>query len=143
MSLVGQHFTTNPRETYDLVHLNTYGLKSWLLMIKAQKAGKKVIMHGHSTEEDFRNSFIFSNLLSPWFKKYLCHFYNKADAIITPTLYSKSLIESYGVKSPIFAVSNGIDLEQYGADPKRKQLFVATLTLKRVKKWLWEQDYFF
>lgn len=59
LSLVGQHFTTNPRKTYDLVHLNTYGLKSWLLMIKAQKAGKKVIMHGHSTEEDFRNSFIF------------------------------------------------------------------------------------
>ncbi|HEQ4275631.1 TPA: glycosyl transferase family 1, partial [Streptococcus pyogenes] len=24
LSLVGQHFTTNPRETYDLVHLNTY-----------------------------------------------------------------------------------------------------------------------
>lgn len=59
LSLVGQDFTTNPNDDYDLVHLNTYGLKSWLLMAKAQKAGKKVIMHGHSTEEDFRNSFIF------------------------------------------------------------------------------------
>ncbi|HEP7075564.1 TPA: glycosyltransferase family 4 protein [Streptococcus pyogenes] len=134
LSLVGQHFTTNPRETYDLVHLNTYGLKSWLLMIKAQKAGKKVIMHGHSTEEDFRNSFIFSNLLSPWFKKYLCHFYNKADAIITPTLYSKSLIESYGVKSPIFAVSNGIDLEQYGADPKKEAAFRRYFDIKEGEK---------
>ncbi|MDO5365641.1 MAG: glycosyltransferase [Streptococcus dysgalactiae] len=134
LSLVGQNFTTDPNDDYDLVHLNTYGLKSWLLMAKAQKAGKKVIMHGHSTEEDFRNSFIFSNLLSPLFKKYLCQFYNKADAIITPTLYSKSLIEQYGVKIPIFAVSNGIDLEQYGADSEKEAAFRQYFDIKKGEK---------
>ncbi|WP_165745963.1 glycosyltransferase family 4 protein [Streptococcus dysgalactiae] len=134
LSLVGQDFTTNPNDDYDLVHLNTYGLKSWLLMAKAQKAGKKVIMHGHSTEEDFRNSFIFSNLLSPLFKKYLCQFYNKADAIITPTLYSKSLIEQYGVKTPIFAVSNGIDLEQYRADSEKEAAFRQYFDIKEGEK---------
>lgn len=103
-------------------------------MAKAQKAGKKVIMHGHSTEEDFRNSFIFSNLLSPLFKKYLCQFYNKADAIITPTLYSKSLIEQYGVKTPIFAVSNGIDLEQYGADSEKEAAFRQYFDIKEGEK---------
>lgn len=134
LSLVGQDFTTNPNDDYDLVHLNTYGLKSWLLMAKAQKAGKKVIMHGHSTEEDFRNSFIFSNLLSPLFKKYLCQFYNKADAIITPTFYSKSLIEQYGVKTPIFAVSNGIDLEQYRADSEKEAAFRQYFDIKEGEK---------
>ncbi|MCB2830458.1 glycosyltransferase family 4 protein [Streptococcus dysgalactiae] len=134
LSLVGQDFTTDPNDDYDLVHLNTYGLKSWLLMAKAQKAGKKVIMHGHSTEEDFRNSFIFSNLLSPLFKKYLCQFYNKADAIITPTLYSKSLIEQYGVKTPIFAVSNGIDLGQYGADSEKEAAFRQYFDIKEGEK---------
>ncbi|MBM6541420.1 glycosyltransferase [Streptococcus dysgalactiae subsp. equisimilis] len=134
LSLVGQDFTTDPNDDYDLVHLNTYGLKSWLLMAKAQKAGKKVIMHGHSTEEDFRNSFIFSNLLSPLFKKYLCQFYNKADAIITPTLYSKSLIEQYGVKTPIFAVSNGIDLEQYREDSEKEAAFRQYFDIKEGEK---------
>lgn len=134
LSLVGQDFTTDPNDDYDLVHLNTYGLKSWLLMAKAQKAGKKVIMHGHSTEEDFRNSFIFSNLLSSLFKKYLCQFYNKADAIITPTLYSKSLIEQYGVKTPIFAVSNGIDLEQYRADSEKEAAFRQYFDIKEGEK---------
>lgn len=134
LSLVGQDFTTDPNDDYDLVHLNTYGLKSWLLMAKAQKAGKKVIMHGHSTEEDFRNSFIFSNLLSPLFKKYLCQFYNKADAIITPTLYSKPLIEQYGVKTPIFAVSNGIDLEQYRADSEKEAAFRQYFDIKEGEK---------
>ncbi|GFG42544.1 putative sugar transferase [Streptococcus canis] len=134
LSLVGQDFTTDPSDHYDLVHLNTYGLKSWFLMAKAQKAGKKVIMHGHSTEEDFRNSFILSNLLSPLFKKYLCQFYNKADAIITPTRYSKSLIEHYGVKTPIFAVSNGIDLDQYGANPEKEAAFRRYFDIKEGEK---------
>ncbi|MGT2745170.1 glycosyltransferase family 4 protein [Streptococcus phocae subsp. phocae] len=134
LSLVGQDFTTNPADDYDLVHLNTYGINSWLLMSKAQKAGKKVIMHGHSTEEDFRNSFVLSNVIAPLFKKYLCYFYNKADAIITPTSYSKKLIEHYGVKTPIFALSNGIDLAQYGANKDKEATFRKYFNLKEGEK---------
>ncbi|VEF08680.1 glycosyltransferase family 4 protein [Streptococcus dysgalactiae] len=134
LSLVGQNFTTDPNDDYDLVHLNTYGLKSWLLMAKAQKAGKKVIMHGHSTEEDFKIPLFFQTSCHLCFKKYLCQFYNKADAIITPTLYSKSLIEQYGVKTPIFAVSNGIDLEQYGADSEKEAAFRQYFDIKKGEK---------
>ncbi|MGT2887659.1 glycosyltransferase family 4 protein [Streptococcus didelphis] len=134
LSLVGQDYTTNPKDDYDLVHINTYGLASWRLMQKARKEGKKIIMHGHSTEEDFRNSFILSNLIAPWFRRYLCHFYKKADAIITPTPYSKSLIEGYGIKKPIFAISNGIDLEQYGADPVKEEAFRKYFNIREGEK---------
>lgn len=134
LTSIGQPFTTDPKENYDLLHVNTYGLASWVLMTKAKKAGKKVIMHGHSTEEDFRNSFIFSNQISPFFKKYLCLFYKKADAIITPTLYSKSLIESYGIKKPIFAISNGIDLKQYGPNPQKEEAFRKHFGLKKEER---------
>lgn len=120
---VGQDYTTNPKDDYDLVHINTYGFKSWQLMRTAQKNGKKVIMHGHSTEEDFRDSFIFSNQISPLFRRYLCRFYRKADAIITPTAYSKSLIENYGIKTPIYPVSNGIELSHYGPNPDKEKAF--------------------
>ena len=123
LDLVGQAYTTNPDDDYDLVHINTYGFKSWRLMSKAKKAGKKVIMHGHSTEEDFRDSFIGSNMLAPLFRSYLCHFYRKADAIITPTEYSKTLIEGYGIRRPIYAVSNGIDLSRYTGDKSKEQAF--------------------
>ncbi|VTS12931.1 glycosyltransferase family 4 protein [Streptococcus pseudoporcinus] len=134
LTLIGQAFTTNPKDDYDLVHINTYGLASWLLMVNAQKKGKKVIMHGHSTEEDFRNSFIFSNLVSPLFRRYLCLFYRKADAIITPTIYSKSLIENYGIRKPIYVISNGINLEQYGADPQKERIFRDYFHLKAGQK---------
>lgn len=123
LTMANQSYTMDINDTYDLVHMNTYGYNSWKLMKKAQKNGKKVIMHGHSTEEDFRDSFIFSNLVSPLFKWYLCQFYKKADAIITPTEYSKKLIENYGIKTPIFVCSNGIDLKKYGKNPKKEAAF--------------------
>lgn len=123
LQIAGIDYTTNPTDDFDLVHMNTYGIRSWLLMSKAKKTGKKVIMHGHSTEEDFRNSFIGSNLVSPLFKWYLCRFYQKADAIITPTDYSKQLIKAYGIKKPIFVLSNGIDLSRYQRSEKKEAAF--------------------
>ena len=55
-------YTLDPKEKdYDIVHINWYLLKSYLLAKKARKMGKKVVYHAHSTEEDFRNSFILSN----------------------------------------------------------------------------------
>lgn len=134
LSLKEIPYTTNPEEEYDIVHINTYGFKSWRLMNRAKKAGKKVIMHGHSTEEDFRNSFIGSNLLAPLFRRYLCHFYHKADFIITPTPYSKELITGYGVKTPIEAVSNGIDLSRYKKDSAKEEAFRSYFNIKPNEK---------
>ncbi|MGT2907847.1 glycosyltransferase family 4 protein [Streptococcus dentiloxodontae] len=119
----GIPYTMNPHEDYDIVHLNTYGLKSWFLLNKAKHSGKKVIMHGHSTKEDFLNSFILSNQIAPLFKWWLCQFYKRADAIITPTEYSKGLIQSYGIDKPIWAVSNGIDLAKYQTSPEKERAF--------------------
>ena len=123
LDLAGIPYTTDILGDYDVVHINTYGPRSLLLLHAAKRRGKKVIMHGHSTREDFQNSFIGSNLFAPLFGKYLAHMYKKADFIITPSEYSKQLIQSYGVKTPIVAVSNGIDLSKYKQDPKKEEVF--------------------
>lgn len=64
LSLVGQHFTTNPRETYDLVHLNTYGLKSWLLMIKAQKLVRRLSCMGILQKKILEILLFFKSIIS-------------------------------------------------------------------------------
>ena len=105
-------YTLDPKcKDYDIVHINFYGLKSYRLAKKAKKMGKKVIYHAHSTEEDFRNSFIFSNQLAPLFKWWISKCYRLGDHIITPTEYSKSLLEKYNLGRPITAISNGIDMK--------------------------------
>ena len=65
LDLAGIPYTTDILGDYDVVHINTYGPRSFLLLHAAKRRGKKVIMHGHSTREDFENSFIGSNFLRP------------------------------------------------------------------------------
>ena len=110
-------YTTNPKDDYDIVHINFYGPKSYLMARRAHKIGKKVIYHAHSTEEDFRNSFKFSNLIAPIFKKWICKCYKMGDHIITPTPYSKRLLEGYGLTN-ISAISNGIDTSFFQKNEK-------------------------
>ncbi len=123
LELIGVDYTLNPKDDYDVVHINTLWLKSKLLAKRAKKAGKRVVYHAHSTEEDFRNSFIGSNLFSGLFKKWICSCYNCGDAIITPTEYSKKLIEGYGITKPIYPISNGIELEKYVPQPTDRSEF--------------------
>ena len=110
-------YTTNPKDDYDIVHINFYGPKSYLMAKKAHKTGKKVVYHAHSTEEDFRNSFKFSNVIAPLFKWWICKCYKLGDHIITPTPYSKKLLEGYGLTN-ITAISNGIDTNFFKKDEK-------------------------
>lgn len=111
-------YTLNPDDDYDILHINTYFLKSYFLVKKAKRMGKKVVYHAHSTEEDFKNSFIFSNLLSPLFKWWIVKCYKMGDVIVTPTPYSKRLLEGYkGLKGKkIYAISNGIEIEFFKKD---------------------------
>ncbi len=108
-------FTLNPKDDYDIIHINFYGPKSYLAARRAKRLGKKVVYHAHSTEEDFRNSFWFANLISPLFKRWIIKCYKLGDIIITPTEYSKKILESYGLKN-IHAISNGIDLNLFSRD---------------------------
>ena len=112
-------YTTNIKDDYDIVHINFYGLKSYRLAKKAKKKGKGVVYHAHSTEEDFKRGFIFSNQIAPLFKKWLIKCYSRGDIIVTPTPYSKKLLENYGIKKKIVAISNGIELDKF---QKNKEL---------------------
>lgn len=132
---VGVEVTTDPwDDTYDILHINTFGLNSDAIIKKARALGKAVIYHAHSTEEDFKNSFVLSNQIAPMFKKRLVSLYTQADAIITPTPYSKSLLEGYGIELPIYAVSNGIDLKRFDSDEEKIKAFKKYFSLKDTDK---------
>lgn len=95
----------------DIVQINTVLPDSPLVARRARQQGKKVIYYGHSTMEDFKNSFIGSNLAAPLFKKWICHCYGLGDRIITPTEYSRRLLMNYGLHREIYALTNGVDTD--------------------------------
>lgn len=93
----------------DVVQINTVLPDSPLVVRRARRQGKKVVYYGHSTMEDFKNSFIGSNLAAPLFKKWICHCYRQGDLVITPTEYSRKLLMSYGLHREVYALTNGVD----------------------------------
>ena len=109
----GIPYTLDENDDYDIVHINSVYPKTLSFAKKCKKRGIKVIYYAHSTEEDFRDTFKFSNAVSKIYKKWLIKCYKIGDVIITPTEYSKSLIERYGINKKIFAISNGIELSCY------------------------------
>ena len=128
-------YTTDPKcKDYDIIHLNFYGPKSYFLAKKAKKQGKKVVYHAHSTEEDFKNSFIFSNQLAPLFKWWISKCYRLGDIIICPTPYTKKLLEKYNLNRPIIAISNGIDLKQFEKDEELGKKFREYFKFKETDK---------
>ncbi len=105
-------YTLNLNDDYDILHINTYFLKSYFLVKKAKKEGKKIVYHAHSTEEDYKDGFILVKQTSKLFKRWLIKCYSKGDIIVTPTEYSKKILESYkGLENKkIVSISNGIDI---------------------------------
>ncbi len=98
---------------YDIAHINTYFGKSHRVLKHCKKKGIPVIVHGHSTYEDFRNSFRLWKVMEPTFDRQLKYMYSRADMIIAPTPYARDLIKGYGYCQNVIAISNGIELNAY------------------------------
>lgn len=126
LDLVGIEWTTDPKEDYDILHINTYFPVSYEFAKKAKKNGKKIVYHAHSTEEDYRDGFILAKQTSSMFKKWLIKCYSLGDIIVTPTLYSKKLLDSYNMHRKIYAISNGIEIDKFKNNPKLGKLFRET-----------------
>lgn len=106
-----------------VIHINTVLPDSVFAAYIARKQGKKVVYYGHSTMEDFCNSFIGSNQAAALFKKWICRCYNLGDVILTPTKYSRCLLSGYGLKPHIHAITNGVDTEFFHKDKEMRKRF--------------------
>lgn len=129
-------YTIDPKDDYDILHINTYFPKSYFFAKKAKKKGKKIVYHAHSTEEDYKGGFIFSHLTSKLFKKWLIKCYKLGDVIVTPTLYSKRLLENYkGLENKkIYDISNGIEIDFFKKDAKKGEEFRKKYNYKKEDK---------
>lgn len=135
LELAGVDYTLDFNDSYDLPHINTLFFDSYKKLKACKKKGMKVVVHGHSTIEDFRDSFRLWKLVAPLYNKLILRMYRKADTIITPTNYSKHLIENYkGVKCPVYAVSNGIELESYSYSEEKIKKFTDYFNIKEGQK---------
>lgn len=124
LELAGIDFTTDPEDDFDLLHINTYFPKSMLFARKMRERGIPIVYHAHSTEEDFRNSFRFSNQIAPLFKQWIIQCYKLGDIVITPTLYAKTILDTYELETEVVAISNGIDINRLAPIDNAREKFL-------------------
>ncbi|TDT68521.1 1,2-diacylglycerol-3-alpha-glucose alpha-1,2-glucosyltransferase [Hypnocyclicus thermotrophus] len=113
LELNGVSYTLNPEDNYDIAHINTIGIKSLKLLRELKKRKIPVICHTHTTYEDYKNSFFFSNFTSKIIKFQLKLMYNMADFLIYPSNYTKQLIKSYDIHKKGAVISNGVDINEF------------------------------
>ncbi len=113
LSTRGIEYTTNPKDDYDVAHINTIFGQSKRLFKKLKRKKVPVVYHAHTTYEDIRNSFKFSNIVARILKPRLIYLYGNAEQVITPTPYAKRLLLNYGLKNKITPISNGVDLARF------------------------------
>ncbi|MBU1167260.1 glycosyltransferase [Patescibacteria group bacterium] len=114
----GVDFTTDPNDDYDLAHINTIGFGSEKILKKTQTQGKPVVYHAHTTFEDFRNSFIFSNTISHYILHRLKKLYTKADFLIFPSEHTKATIAKHNINTPGAVISNGVNTKEFVNHPE-------------------------
>lgn len=101
----------------DLIHLQDPAVIGRLLRDIGRKHQIPVIITNHFSLEYALSYLKFISPLIPFFKErlvqYLVDFYNQCDQIITPTETFRKQVQSWGVKVPVTAVSNGIQIENF------------------------------
>lgn len=135
LELAGVDYTFDKKDSFDIEHINSYGFLSYLLLRKCKRKGIPVIVHGHSTHEDFKESFRFWKLMAHKYNSLMDRMYRNADLIITPTQYSKNLIGNYrNINCEIKAISNGINLDNYTENIDNIKLFEDKFGIKKEDK---------
>ncbi len=112
LTRAGIDVTTDPTIPFDILHVHAVGPGS-LYMLERYAGRRPVITHGHVTTEDFVNNFRLSTRVAPYLSRYLRYFHRKADLVIAPSPYARTVLERYDFDRPIEVVSNGVDLERF------------------------------
>ena len=130
---MGVDIVTDPlREDYDILHLHAYGLRSFHYLKRAKRAGKRVVVHAHSTGSyDLKDGFTLTNMLAPLYERYLHYYYNCAHSIFTPSVRAKEMLLTKGLTEPIEVVHNCIDSKRFSFSPEKRHREREKLSLTR------------
>lgn len=134
LEAMGIPTTGSWKERAEVIHINTIFPDSLFAIWKARRRGMSVVSYAHSTMEDFKHSFPFSDALAPLFRRWIRFLYQQGDLIVTPTPYSKRILESYGIAKPIHVISNGVDTKRFSPNLQKRQAFRTQLGIGESEK---------
>ncbi len=132
----------NSRRPTAIVHAHT-ALPISFIKVKRLVANRKkkgfnaplIICHGHTTMEDFVNSFLFTNQMKFFLKFYLPSYYRSFDHVIAVSEYNKRILMNYNIpENKISVISNGIKISDSNINDKLRTKTREFLGLKENDK---------
>lgn len=108
---------------FDVMNVITMGPRALPFILK-YKSRKPIVMHAHILYGDWANTFNFTDKLEVFMNSYIKNFYGMADALITPTDFSKKKLIELGLSDkPIHVISNGVDTRAFKYAKERRNSF--------------------
>jgi 1,2-diacylglycerol-3-alpha-glucose alpha-1,2-glucosyltransferase len=111
----------NHSNSFDIIHIYTYFLLSFYIMIRF-KGKKPIVIHSNTTPADIRMSVPFDSIILSLAKPYLKRFYNLADLIICISDYAKDSLKKLGITTKMIVIPHGINLDymKYSKEKRKK-----------------------
>ena len=110
-------------EPYDLAHCNLAGPGTVAVAEHATRREVPLVLHAHVTREDFAGSFRGSRAVGPALQRYLRWLYSRADLVLCPSSYTRSVLESYPIDAPVRVVTNGVDTDSLAGHEALRQRY--------------------
>jgi len=105
----------------DIIHIHT--ISPMGAYISKMTKNAKVVMHAHTTSEDFKGSFMFSDYVSPVLARYLKTLYSSADLVLCPSEHTHNVLRSHGIHNEMRVISNGVDLDAFTHMDERRRRY--------------------
>lgn len=103
----------------DIVHLHDPTSICSILLKTARKNHVPIVVHNHFSLDYVTSYLKWAKPFHPLIRKiltfYLARFYNRCNIVICPTETVRKNLLDYGVKTPVVAISNGVDLDRFFA----------------------------
>ncbi len=103
----------------DICHFETLGLSNLFTLLKCNQPK---VVSVHAIPEEMQ-AYAFSDLTIPLAHRYFNFFYNKADLLIVPTLFTMRRIEEMSITTPVKLISNGVEVKKYKFSLSKRKKF--------------------
>ena len=123
LDAVGIDYTLDTEDDFDILHINTVLFNSEPIISKARKNGAAIVYNAHSIEDDFNNPSLLTNMVAKVSQERLKGLYLKGDCIIAPTVYSRNILQNYGMQTPIEVIPNAVDTETFVRNNEKAEKF--------------------
>lgn len=112
------------KATPDVVASSTFGpWVMWKIRKLKHKYNAAVVQHALTTVEDLKGGGFIPEVFHRGIPLYIKLLYGAAHLLITPTPYSKRLLDNLDMQKPVHAMSCGISFKKFHPDPEKGTKF--------------------